>query len=166
MEIEPGIDGLVHISDMSWTKRVQHPSEVVKKGDTVDVVILNIDSENKRISLGLKQAEADPWLTIAETLAIGTEQRSTVARLTEKGVIVDMGDNLEGFVPLDQLNIMGRIVSNPADVAYEGMLLDTRVMEVDPLQRRIILAVTSIPEEQPPRPEAPSVIHSSEEEGL
>jgi small subunit ribosomal protein S1 len=64
VEIEPGIDGLIHISDMSWTKRVQHPSEVVKKGDTVDVVILNIDSENKRISLGLKQAEEDPWLRI------------------------------------------------------------------------------------------------------
>lgn len=166
VEIEPGIDGLIHISDMSWTKRVQHPSEVVKKGDTVDVVILNIDSENKRISLGLKQAEADPWLTIAETLAIGTEQRSTVVRLMDKGVVVDMGDNLEGFVPLSQLNITGRIVSNPADVAYEGMLLDTRVMEVDPIQRRIVLAVTNIPEEQPPRPETPSVIHSSEEEGM
>ena len=166
VEIEPGIDGLIHISDMSWTKRVQHPSEVVKKGDTVDVVILNIDSENKRISLGLKQAEADPWLTIAETLAIGTEQRSTIVRLMDKGVVVDMGDNLEGFVPLSQLNITGRIVSNPADVAYEGMFLDTRVMEVDPLQRRIVLSVTSIPEEQPPRPEAPSVVHSSEEEGM
>ena len=166
VEIEPGIDGLIHISDMSWTKRVQHPSEVVKKGDTVDVVILNIDSENKRISLGLKQAEADPWLTIAETLAIGTEQRSTIVRLMDKGVVVDMGDNLEGFVPLSQLNITGRIVSNPADVAYEGMLLDTRVMEVDPIQRRIVLAVTNIPEEQPPRPETPSVVHSSEEEGL
>ncbi|HEY0780412.1 MAG TPA: 30S ribosomal protein S1 [Gemmatirosa sp.] len=166
VEIEPGIDGLIHISDMSWTKRVQHPSEVVKKGDTVDVVILNIDSENKRISLGLKQAEADPWLTIAETLAIGTEQRSTIVRLMDKGVVVDMGDNLEGFVPLSQLNITGRIVSNPADVAYEGMLLDTRVMEVDPIQRRIVLSVTNIPEEQPPRPEAPSVVHSSEEEGM
>ena len=166
VEIEPGIDGLIHISDMSWTKRVQHPSEVVKKGDTVDVVILNIDSENKRISLGLKQAEADPWLTIAETLAIGTEQRSTIVRLMDKGVVVDMGDNLEGFVPLSQLNISGRIVSNPADVAYEGMLLDTRVMEVDPIQRRIVLSVTAIPDEQPPRPEAPSVVHSSEEEGM
>ena len=67
VEIEPGIDGLIHISDMSWTKRVQHPSEVVKKGDAVDVVILNIDADNKRISLGLKQAEEDPWLKIGET---------------------------------------------------------------------------------------------------
>src|SRR6266513_2082786 len=70
VEIEPGIDGLIHISDMSWTKRVQHPSEVVKKSDTVDVVILNIDSENKRISLGLKQAEEDPWLRIGETYPV------------------------------------------------------------------------------------------------
>ena len=75
VEIEPGIDGLIHISDMSWTKRVQHPSEVVKKGDAVDVVILNIDAENKRISLGLKQAEEDPWLKIGETYPVGMELR-------------------------------------------------------------------------------------------
>ena len=166
VEIEPGIDGLIHISDMSWTKRVQHPSEVVKKGDTVDVVILNIDSENKRISLGLKQAEEDPWLRIGERLPVGTEQRGTITRLMDKGVVADIGGDLEGFIPLSQLNITGRIVSNPADVAYEGMLLDTRVMEVDPIQRRIVLGVTNVPEEQPPRPETPSVVHSSEEEGL
>src|SRR3712207_4202393 len=166
VEIEPGIDGLIHISDMSWTKRVQHPSEVVKKGDAVDVVILNIDSENKRISLGLKQAEEDPWLRIGERLPVGTEQRSTIVRLMDKGVVVDIGNDLEGFVPLSQLNITGRIVSNPADVAYEGMLLDTRVLEVDPIQRRIVLAVTNIPEEQPPRPETPSTVHASDEEGL
>jgi small subunit ribosomal protein S1 len=167
VEIEPGIDGLIHISDMSWTKRVQHPSEVVKKGDAVDVVILNIDSENKRISLGLKQAEEDPWLRIGERLPLGTEQRSTVVRLMDKGVVVDIGNDLEGFVPLSQLNITGRVVSNPADVAYEGMFLDTRVLEVDPIQRRIVVAVTNIPDEQPPRPETPSTVHSSdEEEGL
>ena len=83
VEIEPGIDGLIHISDMSWTKRVQHPSEVVKKGDAVDVVILNIDSENKRISLGLKQAEEDPWLRIGETYPVGTE--IAVARRSPDG---------------------------------------------------------------------------------
>ena len=166
VEIEPGIDGLIHISDMSWTKRVQHPSEVVKKGDAVDVVILNIDSENKRISLGRKQAEEDPWLRIGERLPLGTEQRGAVTRLMDKGVVVDIGNDLEGFVPLSQLNITGSIVSNPADVAYEGMLLDTRVTEIDPIQRRIVLAVTNIPEEQPPRPEAPSVVHASDEEEM
>src|SRR4029078_12299930 len=95
--IEPGIHGLIHISDMSWTKRVQHPSEVVKKGDTVDVVILNIDSENKRISLGLKQAEEDPWLRIGENYPVGMELTGTVVRLMDKGVVVDIGNDIEGF---------------------------------------------------------------------
>src|SRR6266480_2768130 len=157
VEIEPGIDGLIHISDMSWTKRVQHPSEVVKKGDTVDVVILNIDSENKRISLGLKQAEEDPWLKIGETYPVGTELTGTVVRLMDKGVVVDIGNDIEGFVPVSQLNF-GEPVNSPADIVWETMKLDVRVMEVDPIQRRIVLAVTNIPTDQPPRPETPSKV--------
>src|SRR5438045_4059251 len=141
VEIEPGIDGLIHISDMSWTKRVQHPSEVVKKGDAVDVVILNIDSENKRISLGLKQAEEDPWLRIGETYPVGTEMRSKVVRLMDKVVVVDIGNDIEGFVPISQL-AQGGPVASPADVVYEGMNLEMRVLEVDPIHRRIVLSVT------------------------
>lgn len=162
VEIEPGIDGLIHISDMSWTKRVQHPSEVVKKGDTVDVVILNIDADNKRISLGLKQAEEDPWLRIGETLPVGTELRGSVVRLMDKGVVVDVGNDIEGFVPMSHLPQDGQITS-PADVVYEGMNLDVQVLEVDPIHRRIVLNVTGIPEEQPPRPEIPSTVHPSED---
>ncbi len=163
VEIEPGIDGLIHISDMSWTKRVQHPSEVVKKGDAVDVVILNIDSENKRISLGLKQAEEDPWLRIGETYPVGTELPGKVVRLMDKGVVVDLGSDIEGFVPVSQLNPEGT-VTNPADFAWETMNLVMRVLEVDPIHRRIVLAVTSVPEEQPPKPAEPSKVHSSEDE--
>ncbi len=163
VEIEPGIDGLIHISDMSWTKRVQHPSEVVKKGDAVDVVILNIDSENKRISLGLKQAEEDPWLRIGETYPVGTDLPGKVVRLMDKGVVVDLGNDIEGFVPVSQLNPEGT-VTNPADFAWETMNLTMRVLEVDPIHRRIVLAVTGVPEEQPPKPETPSKVHSSEEE--
>ncbi|HJU90233.1 MAG TPA: 30S ribosomal protein S1 [Gemmatimonadaceae bacterium] len=164
VEIEPGIDGLIHISDMSWTKRIQHPSEVVKKGDTVDVVILNIDAENKRISLGLKQATEDPWLRIGETYPVGTEVEGKVVRLMDKGVVVDIGNDIEGFVPVSQL-VPGKAVTNPADAVYEGMRFDMRILEVDPIHRRIVLAVTNIPEEQPPRPEAPPKIHVSEPEG-
>ena len=163
VEIEPGIDGLIHISDMSWTKRVQHPSEVVKKGDAVDVVILNIDSENKRISLGLKQAEEDPWLKIGETYPVGTELPSTVVRLMDKGVVVDLGNDIEGFIPVSQLNPEGT-VTNPADFAWETMKLNTRVLEVDPIHRRIVLAVTDVPDDQPPKPDTPSKVHSSEDE--
>ena len=157
VEIEPGIDGLIHISDMSWTKRVQHPSEVVKKGDSVDVVILNVDAENKRISLGLKQATEDPWLRIGETYPVGTELRGKVVRLMDKGVVVDIGNDIEGFVPVSQLNF-GQPVNSPADIVYETMNLDLRVLEVDPIHRRIVLAVTGIPAEQPPRPETPSKV--------
>jgi len=161
VEIEPGIDGLIHISDMSWTKRVQHPSEVVKKGDTVDVIILNIDSDNKRISLGLKQATDDPWLSIGETYPVGTELRGTVARLMDKGVVVDIGNDIEGFVPLSHIP-SDKPIESPADICYETMLLDLRIVEVDPIHRRIVLTVTDIPAEQPPRPETPSRIHTEE----
>jgi small subunit ribosomal protein S1 len=148
---------------MSWTKRVQHPSEVVKKGDTVDVVILNIDSENKRISLGLKQAEEDPWLRIGESYPVGTDVTGKVVRLMDKGVVVDIGNDIEGFVPISQLSPTANAVNSPADVVYETMNLEMRVLEVDPIHRRIVLAVTNIPEEQPPRPaEPPQIIPMDE----
>jgi small subunit ribosomal protein S1 len=161
VEIEPGIDGLIHISDMSWTKRVQHPSDVVKKGDAVDVVILSIDAENKRISLGLKQATDDPWLSIGETYPVGTELRGVVARLMEKGVVVDIGNDIEGFVPLSHLP-SEKAIESPADVVWDGMNLDLRVVEVDPIHRRIVLTVTDIPAEQPPKPETIK-IHTEDE---
>jgi small subunit ribosomal protein S1 len=145
VEIEPGIDGLIHISDMSWTKRVQHPSEVVKKGDAVDVVILNIDAENKRISLGLKQAEEDPWLKIGETYPIGMELRGRAVRLMDKGVVVDLGNDIEGFVPMSQLGIPN--IENPGDAVKEGQVLDLKVLEVDPIHHRIVLAVIGYPDE-------------------
>src|SRR5438132_6776147 len=136
VEIEPGIDGLIHISDMSWTKRVQHPSEVVKKGDSVDVVILNIDAENKRISLGLKQAEEDPWLRIGETYPVGTELPGTIVRFMDNGVVVDIGNNIEGFVPISQVHPEGKTVASVTEVVYEGMNLDMKEMEVDAIHRR------------------------------
>ena len=147
VEIEPGIDGLIHISDMSWTKRVQHPSEVVKKGDTVDVLILNVDAENKRISLGLKQAQEDPWLRIGETYPVGTELRGRVLRLMDKGVVVDIGNDIEGFVPMSQLGIPD--LHNPADAVKEGQAIEMKVLEVDPIHHRIVLAATGFPTEEP-----------------
>jgi small subunit ribosomal protein S1 len=148
VEIEPGIDGLIHISDMSWTKRVQHPSEVVKKGDEVEVLILNVDAENKRISLGLKQAQEDPWLRIGETYPVGTELRGRVLRLMDKGVVVEIGSDIEGFVPMSQLGIPE--LHNPGDAVKEGQALDMKVLEVDPIHHRIVLAATGFPQEEVP----------------
>jgi small subunit ribosomal protein S1 len=155
VEIEPGIDGLIHISDMSWTKRVQHPSEVVKKGDSVDVVILNIDAENKRISLGLKQAEEDPWLRIGETYPIGMELRGRAVRLMDKGVVVDLGNDIEGFVPMSQLGVAN--IENPGDAVKEGQVLDLKVLEVDPIHHRIVLAVVGYPDEPIIPPVRPAI---------
>ncbi|HEX5726660.1 MAG TPA: S1 RNA-binding domain-containing protein [Longimicrobiaceae bacterium] len=143
VEIEPGIDGLVHISDMSWTKRIQHPSEVVKKGDDVEVVILGVDAENKRISLGLKQTQDDPWDEIVQRFRPGQELSGKISRLQDKGVAVDLGDDIEGFVPVSQIGVTG--LQNPADVFGEGDDLELRITEVDGPNRRIVAEVTRVP---------------------
>jgi small subunit ribosomal protein S1 len=143
VEIEPGIDGLVHISDMSWTKRIQHPSEVVRKGDDVEVIILGVDAENKRISLGLKQTQEDPWSQIAQSYTPGRKLTGKITRLQDKGVAVDVGDDIEGFVPLSQLGVAG--LQNPADLFAEGDELEMEVTEVDPENRRIVLNTTRVP---------------------
>ena len=147
VEIEPGIDGLIHISDMSWTKRVQHPSEVVKKAETVDVLILNIDTDNKRISLGLKQAQEDPWLKIGEDYPVGSDLEGSVVRFQDGGVVVDLGNDLEGSVPESQLPIPdGKSVESAVKV---GQGVSLKVMEVDPIHHRMILAVTELGEMPP-----------------
>jgi small subunit ribosomal protein S1 len=154
VEIEPGIDGLVHISDMSWTKRIQHPSEVVKKGDDVDVMILGVDADNKRISLGIKQTQEDPWGDIAQNFTSGMEVTGTISRLQDKGVAVDLGDDVEGFVPLSQLGVTG--LQNPADLFGEGDVLEMRVSEVDPENRRIVLETLRVPKFEGEEPQLPT----------
>jgi small subunit ribosomal protein S1 len=147
VEIEPGIDGLIHISDMSWTKRVQHPSEVVRKGDTVEVVILNIDADNKRISLGLKQLQEDPWLKIGEDYPVGTELEGTIVRLQDSGLVVDLGNDLEGFVPQSQLPLPeGKPIESLVKIGQKAAL---KVLEVDPIHHRIVLAATELMEAPP-----------------
>jgi small subunit ribosomal protein S1 len=141
VEIEAGIDGLIHISDMSWTKRIQHPSEVLRKGEEVEVMVLGVDSENKRISLGLKQMQDDPWYSLVEQYSPGVETSGTVVRLLEDGVVVDLGDDVEGFVPLSQLP--GN-VKEASQAVSEGQEMELRVMESDAVNRRIVLAVTEI----------------------
>src|SRR3990172_1912103 len=140
VEIEEGIDGLVHISDMSWTKRVHHPSEIVKKGDKVQVVVLNMDTDNKRISLGMKQLTDNPWDSLKEKFPVGTEVDCPIIRLLEKGVVVDLGNDVEGFVPVSQLGIRGT-VNNPADVFRIEDRIGLKVIEVDPDNHRIVLAI-------------------------
>jgi small subunit ribosomal protein S1 len=138
VEIEEGIDGLVHISDMSWTRRVAHPSEILKKGDKVDIVVLSIDKDARRISLGLKQVSDDPWPTLAERYLPDILVKGNVVRLLDRGVIVDLEDGLEGFIPLSQLGVDG--LKKPSDSFKPGDTLDLKVTRVDTQAHRIILS--------------------------
>jgi small subunit ribosomal protein S1 len=139
VELEEGIDGLVHVSDMSWTKRVAHPSEVLKKGDLIEVVILSIDKEHRRISLGLKQGSDDPWPLLAERFPSGMEVSGTINRLFDRGAIVDLGEGIEGFVPLSQLGIDD--LKRPNDAFEVGEALTMKVTRVDVPNHRLILSV-------------------------
>jgi small subunit ribosomal protein S1 len=146
VELEEGIDGLVHVSDMSWTKRVAHPSEVLKKGDTVEVVILSIDKEHRRISLGLKQVSEDPWPQLADRFPSGLELSGSINRLFDRGAIVDLGDGIEGFVPLSQLGIDD--LKRPNDAFEVGEGLTMKVTRVDVPNHRLILSVKAWLSEQ------------------
>jgi len=139
VELEEGIDGLVHVSDMSWTKRVAHPSEVLKKGETVEVVILSIDKEHRRISLGLKQVSDDPWPLLAEQFPAGMKLTGSINRLFDRGAIVDLGNGIEGFVPLSQLGIDD--LKRPNDAFESGEPLTMKVTRVDVPNHRLILSV-------------------------
>jgi small subunit ribosomal protein S1 len=141
VEIEEGIDGLVHISDMSWTKRIQHPSEVMKKGETIEVVILNIDKENRRVSLGLKQMEGDPWPALAVKYAPGVETRGIITRMLDRGVVVELEDDVEGFVPTNQLAKPD--IEKPAEAFSTGEEIPLKVVEFDQHNRKIVLSVSA-----------------------
>ncbi len=141
VEIEDGIDGLVHISDMSWAKRVRHPSEVLKKGQGIDVVVLNIDSEKRRISLGVKQIQENPWTSLAEEFSVGTETKGNITRLLNRGAVVEIKDNVEGFVPISHMGIEGvKKVANHFEVGDERPL---EVIKMDPQKKKIVLSVNA-----------------------
>ena len=140
VELEEGVDGLVHISDLSWTKKIRHPGEVVKKGDKIDVVILNIDVDQRRISLGHKQIQGNPWDAFEAAYKVGTEiEESKIVRIIEKGVIVELPMGVDGFVPLSQIS------QTPVKSINEsfklGDSLPLKVIEFDKDSKKIVLSV-------------------------
>ena len=139
VEIEPGIDGLVHISDLSWTKRIRHPSEIVKKGQELDVVILNVDEKERRISLGHKQVETNPWNQFAKLYAEGNDTEATIARIEDKGLVVDLPLDVEAFVPSNELKNSQHF----QDSYRIGDRLELRVIRFDANNKEIILSETA-----------------------
>ena len=138
VELKEGVDGLVHISDMSWTKKVNHPGELLRKGDTIEVKVLDIDVDKRRISLGVKQLTEDPWGDLANEYSVGTEMEGEVARILDRGMIVNLSATVEGFVPLNQL---GQSVNHPSEVYKVGDKVPVEVVEFDMEGRKIILSI-------------------------
>jgi small subunit ribosomal protein S1 len=139
LELEEGIDGLIHISDMSWTKRIQHPSELIKKGDRIEVMVLHVDKENRRISLGLKQLYEDPWPELSKKFGVNKETTGKILRLLDRGVVVDLGNEVEGFVPTHHLGKTE--ITRPIDAFNEGDEIPLKVIEFDQGAKRIVLSV-------------------------
>ncbi len=140
VELEEGIDGLVHISDLSWTKKVRHPSEVVKKGDEIEVVVLGINREERRIALGHKQVEANPWDTFEENYSVGTEVNVTIARIIDKGVIVTLPLGVDGFIPSNHL---GHPRLKKATEYYKvDDEVPAKVIEFDKENKKIVMSIS------------------------
>ena len=140
IELQEGIDGLLHLSDMSWTKKITHPSEVVKKGDEVECVVLSVDQEKKRIALGLKQLTPDPWSQdIPTRYHIGDSVPGTVTKITNFGVFVELEEGLEGLLHISEL--ADHKVENPEDVVKVGQRVEVRVIKIDPDERKIGLTL-------------------------
>ena len=155
VELEEGIDGLIHISDMSWTKRVRHPSEVLKKGEKVEAIVLHVDKANHRISLGLKQVQQDPWQSsVPDKYRVGMDVQGKVIRTTDFGAFVELEDGVEGLLHVSELS--HERVNKPEDVVQVGQDLTLKVIKLDPEERKIGLSLRAFQEglrEVPPEEE-------------
>ncbi len=139
VELEEGIDGMVHVSDLSWTRKINHPSELLKKGDELEAVVIDIDKDAQRISLGVKQLESDPWKDIDVRFKIGDLVKGKVSKLANFGAFVELEDDIDGLVHISQLS--EDHVSKVKDVLKVGDEVEARVIKVDKLERRIGLSV-------------------------
>ncbi len=139
VELEDGIDGMIHVSDLSWTRKINHPSEVVKKGEVVEACVLEIDKTNQRISLGVKQLESDPWSIIDSRFKVGDLVKGTVAKIASFGAFIQLEDDIDGLVHISQLS--EDHVAKVKDVIKVGDEVEARVIKVDKVERRIGLSI-------------------------
>jgi len=139
VELEEGIDGMIHVSDLSWTRKINHPSEVLKKNDDVEAVVLDIDKVNQRISLGIKQLDSDPWKEIDQKYKIGDLVHGKVTKLASFGAFIQLQDDIDGLVHISQLS--EEHVAKVKDVLKVGQEVEARVIKVDKAERRIGLSI-------------------------
>jgi len=139
VELDEGIDGMIHVSDLSWTRKINHPSEMFKKGDEVEAEVIDIDKTNQRISLGIKQLSDDPWKTIDQKYKIGDLVKGKVSKLASFGAFVELQDDIDGLVHISQLS--ENHVAKVKDVLKVGQEVEARVIKVDKVERRIGLSI-------------------------
>ena len=140
--VEDGIDGLVHISDLHWTKKIKHPSELYKKGDEIEAVVLGVDVENERISLGVKQLSGDPWANLAERYPVGTRIKGPITSITDFGIFVQLEEGIEGLVHVSQIS--AERVDRPGDHFHVGQEIEAEITNLDPREKKIGLSVRAL----------------------
>ncbi|HWQ35741.1 MAG TPA: 30S ribosomal protein S1 [Blastocatellia bacterium] len=143
VELEPGVEGLVHVSEMSWSKRVKHPSKLVSVGQEIEAQVLEIDSNNRRISLGIKQIEANPWETLAERYAVGSHVRGRVRNLTDFGAFVEIEDGIDGLVHVSDISWTKRI-KHPSEALKKNQEVEAVITAIDVENRRLSLSIKDL----------------------
>ena len=142
MGLEEGIDGMIHVSDLSWTRKINHPSEILKKGDEVEAVVLSIDKENQRVSMGMKQLDNDPWSDIDGKFKVGDVVKGTVAKIASFGAFVSLDGDIDGLIHISQLS--EEHVERVKDVIKVGDEVEARVIKVDKIERRVGLSIKAV----------------------
>jgi len=145
IELETGIEGLIHISELSWTKRINHPSEILKVGDEVEAMILSVDKENRKIALGLKQTEENPWVKVEEKYQIGSTVEGQVRNITDYGLFVELEEGIDGLVHVSDLSWVKKV--NPVEEFQKGQTIKAQVLTVDANAKRIALGVKQLEED-------------------
>ena len=143
VEIEPGVEGLIHISEMTWSRRMKHPSKVVKAGDQVEAVVLEVKVRDRRVSLGIKQLEADPWTTVGERYSIGSVVEGRVRKLTDFGAFLEIEDGVDGLVHVSDLS-WTKHVKHPSELLKKGQMMQAVILAIDPPNRRLSLGVKQL----------------------
>jgi small subunit ribosomal protein S1 len=143
VELEPGIEGLIHVSEMSWVKKIHKPSDVLKAGETVEAVVLSVSASERRISLGLKQALGDPWLEVPKKFPVGSAIEGPVTRLMKFGAFVEIAEGVEGLVHISEI-VADRRLNHPSEVLHSGQVVKAQVLAIDPEKRQIKLSMKQL----------------------
>jgi len=143
VELDSGVEGLVHVSEMSWSKRKQHPSKLVQVGDAAEVVVLELHPEQRRISLGMKQAQADPWVELAQKYPVGSQVTGRVRNLTDFGAFVEIEEGFDGLIHVSDISWTGKI-KDPAEALKKGDTVQAKVLKIDQVNRRVSLGIKQL----------------------